>query len=397
MNTDIAVIGGGLAGAAMAVHMAGRGRQVLLIEREVGPHDKVCGEFLSREALLHLRALDIDPAALGGHAIGRVRLSAGGAVAEADLPFQGLGLSRRVLDEVLLDKAREAGAALLRGRRVQALEPHGDGHRLRLEDGRLIAAAHAVLATGKHDLRGWKRGPGRQNDLVGFKLHLRLTPEQRRILDGHVELALFRGGYAGLQMVEQGQATLCLLIRRSRLAELGGAWSDVLRAAGAEAPLLARRLGGSEAVQARPLSIAGIPYGFMGRPDEAPGAGVWRLGDQSTVIPSFTGDGMSIALHGAALAATLLGEGARPSTLQAAMRRDVGARVAGAAALSLCLVRRPLQPVAVAAVRLLPTLASAIAAATRVPDAALRRSGVLEGRLGSAQTRQRPRPLETDL
>ncbi len=377
MTPDIAVIGGGLAGAALATRTALQGRRVVLIEREAQAHDKVCGEFLSREAVLHLRALDIDPSALGGHAIGRVRLCAGGAVAEAALPFQGIGLSRRLLDEALLGKAAEAGASLLRGRRVQALEPHAGGHRLRLEDGRLIDAPHAVLATGKHDLRGWKRGPGRQDDLVGFKLHLRLAPEQRRALEGHVELMLFGGGYAGLQLVEQAQATLCLLIRRSRLQRLGGTWPDVLRAACDDSPLLGRRLIGAEPVQSRPLSIAGIPYGFMAGAEDEPGRAVWRLGDQSAVIPSFTGDGMSIALHGAALAATLLGQGAPPSALQAAIRRDVGARVAGAAALSLCAVRRPLQPVAVAAMRRWPSLAALVAAATRVPDAALRRSGVL--------------------
>ena len=43
----VLVIGGGLAGAAAAVHLAGAGRDVCLLERTTGPHDKVCGEFLS--------------------------------------------------------------------------------------------------------------------------------------------------------------------------------------------------------------------------------------------------------------------------------------------------------------------------------------------------------------
>ena len=370
---DLAVIGGGLAGGALALRAAGRGRRVVLIERERGPHDKVCGEFLSREALLHLQALGLDPSTLGGMPIGRVRLSAGRRTATATLPFEGMGLSRRVLDAALLARAADAGATVLHGRRARALDPHGDGHRIRLEDGTLLDAAEAALATGKHDLRGWRRAPGRQNDLVGFKLHLRLDPEQRRAVDGHVELTLFRGGYAGLQLVSDAHATLCLLVRRSRLAALGGTWDALSRAIGGDAPLLRRRLAGSEPLQPRPLTIAAIPYGLVAETDDA----VWRLGDQAAVIPSFTGDGMSIALHSAALCDGLLAAGAGPAALAAAMRRDVAGQVRGATLLSRAAMHRPVQHVAVAAAAVLPALAARIAAATRIPDHALHRSGLL--------------------
>ncbi len=362
---DVCIIGGGLAGAALAVRL---GRRATLVEREPGAHDKVCGEFLSREAVLHLGALGLDPAALGGHRIDRVRLATGRAEALVRLPFEGVGLSRRVLDEALLRRAAAAGARLLRGQAVTALLAAGGAQMLRLQDGRTLRAVQTVLATGKHDLRGWKRGRGRQNDLVGFKLHLRPDPSQAHALEGVVELMLFRGGYAGLQRIEAGQATLCLLIRRRRLVELGGRWSAVLAAACADAPLLARRLAGAVILHRRPLSVAGIPYGYVA-PPRSP---VWRLGDQAAVIPSFTGDGMSIALHSAALAATLLGrDAAGPEALQTALRRDLGTRVGGAALLSVCAVRRPLQPLAVLAARLLPTLVAELAAATRVPDRAL--------------------------
>jgi flavin-dependent dehydrogenase len=370
---DIAVVGGGLAGAALAIRLAERNRRVVLVERERGPHDKVCGEFLSREALLHLATLGVDAQTLGGLPIGRVRLSAGRWTAATALPFEGAGLSRRVLDEALLCRAAGAGATVLRGRRARSLEPHDGGHRIRLDDNAMIDARDAVLATGKHDLRGWKRAPGRQNDLVGFKLHLRLAPAQRRAVDGHVELTLFPGGYAGLQLVSAETATLCLLVRRCRLPASGGSWPVLLRSICAGAPLLARRLADAEPLHPRPLTIAAIPYGLVAKVQDD----IWRLGDQSAVIPSFTGDGMSIALHSACLCAALLQGGGRPAALQAAMRRDVARQVKGATLLSVCAVHRPVQHVAVATTRLLPSLAARIAAATRIPDAALRRVGVL--------------------
>ena len=48
----IVCIGGGPAGSALATRLARSGREVVLVERETGPHDKVCGEFLSWEAVL---------------------------------------------------------------------------------------------------------------------------------------------------------------------------------------------------------------------------------------------------------------------------------------------------------------------------------------------------------
>ncbi len=138
-------------------------------------------------------------------------------------------------------------------------------------------------------------------------------------------------------------------------------------------PLLRRRLSGAEALQPRPLTIAAIPYGFVAAADD----GVWRLGDQAAVIPSFTGDGMSIALHSAALCDALLAAGARPPVLAAAMRRDVSGQVRGATLLSRAAVHRPVQHAVVAAALLLPALAARVAAATRIPDAALCRTGLL--------------------
>ena len=64
------IIGGGLAGGAAAARLAQLGRPALLIEREAGPHDKVCGEFLSGEAVTALGKLGLDCRRLGGVPIG---------------------------------------------------------------------------------------------------------------------------------------------------------------------------------------------------------------------------------------------------------------------------------------------------------------------------------------
>ncbi len=96
-----------------------------------------------------------------------------------------------MLDEALLERAVAAGATLQRGAAVVELGCGEEGYRARLEGGAVITAPAAFLATGKHDLRGHKRPPGLQNDLLAFKIYVRLATAQQRALERHVELALF--------------------------------------------------------------------------------------------------------------------------------------------------------------------------------------------------------------
>ncbi|MBO1077959.1 NAD(P)/FAD-dependent oxidoreductase [Roseomonas haemaphysalidis] len=365
---DALVVGGGLAGAALAGHLAGAGRDVLLVERQAGPHDKVCGEFLSGEAVLYLRQLGLDLAALGAVPVEAVSVARGHRSHGCALPFPALSLSRRRLDEALLAAAGHAGATLRRGVAVKALEWRDGSWRARLSSGEEIAAREAFLCTGKHDLRGWRRPPGPQPDLLGFKQHLRLRPGQAAALGRAVEITLFPGGYAGLQAVEDARANLCLVVRRGHFAARGGQWPALLAAMLAVSPGLSHRMDGAVALQSRPLSIAGIPYGFVRRR----GDGCWRLGDQAAVIPSFAGEGMSIALHSAALAAQCYLAGSTAAQFQERLCRDVSALVWRATAMSRLLVRGWGQSMLLGGLRVAPGTLALAATTTRLPAAALR-------------------------
>jgi flavin-dependent dehydrogenase len=362
MASHALVIGGGVAGAAMAAHLARAGRAVTLVERRADPHHKVCGEFVSGEAALYLRELAVDLAALGAVRVTAVRLHARRDVACVPLPFPALSLSRRVLDEALLRAAVASGAGIRRGTSVRALVRR-DGRWIgALDDGDEICATDAFLATGKHDLRGWRRPPGRHGDFIAFKLHWRLRAEQAAALGSHVELFLFPGGYAGLEPVEDGLANLCLVVGRGPFADLGRRWDRLIAALRAACPRLDERLAGAEPCWSRPLAIAGIPYGHVHAGD----AGPWRLGDQAAVIPSFAGDGIAIALHSARLAADCYASGATGAAFQARLARDIGAQVARAVAVSR-LIAHPLgRAVAVAAAGTMPGLVGRIARATRI-------------------------------
>jgi flavin-dependent dehydrogenase len=298
------IIGGGPAGATAAILLARAGRAVTLIERNAGATDKVCGDFLSAEAIAALAALGVDVPALAPSEINSVRLVHGKRTATARLPFPALGLTRRVLDEALLRQAERSGAMILRGHSVRGIDRNNGSLRLDCGSPAPVRADTVFLATGKHDLRGAAR-PMRGTGMVGLKMYYALDPRQQSALQGHVELILFANGYAGLQLVESSKAVLCVLVPGARLRAADGRWDELLGSLMHECPHLADRLAGARPQRERPFAIAGLPYGYAHPPNTKDSPWLFRLGDQATVIASLTGDGVALALASAALASRI--------------------------------------------------------------------------------------------
>jgi flavin-dependent dehydrogenase len=314
---EVLVLGGGVAGSAAAIALARTGRVVTLIEREPTPRHKVCGEFLSGEALADLHTLGIDVASLGAVPIDYVRLAAARRAAEAPLPFPAASLTRKTLDTALIAQAMAAGVRVERGRSLEALSRTASGvWQATLDDGATREAPSVFLATGKHDIRGHSR-PQDPRRWVAFKMYFRLSPAQSSELAGASELMLYPGGYAGIQPVEGGIANLCAVVQQRYLVRVGYRWQGFLAKMRLDCPHLAMRLAGAEPLLAKPMAITHIPYGYVRRTTEN---GLYCIGDQAAVIPSFTGDGISIALHTArcAVAAYLAEEPA--SLFQAKLR-----------------------------------------------------------------------------
>jgi flavin-dependent dehydrogenase len=332
MIHDVVGVGGGLAGGAVAAHLARAGRDVLVLERTAGPHDKVCGEFLSYEAQEELQSLGLDLRSLGAVPIRGATVAHPFGRCATALPFEALSLSRRVLDEALLSRAGAAGAQVRRSVRATTLERTGEAWSVQVEGAGNLTAREVILATGKHDLRGRRRPVGRQSDLLAFKMYWTLA--QPKALEGRVELHLFPDGYAGLQMVEGGRANLCLVVRQATFAAIGATWDALLAYILANSPVLAERLAGGVTSLVRPLAVSAIPYGHVQEQSD----GVWRLGDQAAVIPSFTGDGMSIALHSARRAADSLSAGVDAESFQRHLASELRWQVRSSTMMSQALV-----------------------------------------------------------
>ena len=363
---DNLVIGGGLAGSMVAIRLAAAGRQVTLLEKESSAHHKVCGEFLSPEAIEYLRQVGIDPLDLGASTIRFVRLSSKLRVVETALPFTALSLSRRTLDAAMLSRAAESGCTIKHGAFVDRLAAHNNVWIAKLRDGNSISAKTVFLANGKHDLRGWHRRHNGQGDLVAFKLHWRLDPAQTEALREFIEIFLFPRGYGGFSLVEADVANLCLVVRHAELRRVGG-WTKLLASILEANQHLRQRLQGAKPLWNRPLALSSIPYGYLaGRP-----FGLWCVGDQAAVIPSFTGDGMSIALHSATLAAEMYLAGESASLYHHRLDSQLRRSMSLATLLSRAMVTGAGRSVAPFGLSLFPNAMRWIAASTRVPAQAL--------------------------
>ncbi|WP_089719537.1 NAD(P)/FAD-dependent oxidoreductase [Candidatus Entotheonella palauensis] len=257
----------------------------------------MCGEFISGECLPALEHLGVDFETQGAPHIHQLVLQAGRASLPVTLPFGARGLSRLALDAQLISLAGDAGAHVARGELVKQVVPavceHSPSFVIQTSH-QTYHARQIFLATGKHDLKSLQVRMGREADAVGFKRHIKLPASVRAELEGRIELFIFSGGYAGLSLVEGGMANFCFILDRHIVKTVGSGWEQLIHYLTRQNARLQHRLETAYWQWPKPLAIANIPYGFVYRNASLPD--IFVLGDQFSVIPSLTGDGISQAV-----------------------------------------------------------------------------------------------------
>ena len=328
-RSDLLVVGGGPAGAALASLAAQQGARVIVLERDRFPRDKVCGEFLSAEGCAVLGRMGLLDGLIraGGVPMTSCLLAdARGRHAVSELPEiagagrAALGISRYVMDEVILRHAASSGAdvregviataPVIDGGRVRGVTTRGEAYRATLvvaADGRRSMLQRALRPRGGDPLRTTSRS------WFGLKAHF---PDATRGLGGRIELYVFEGGYAGLGPIERGRLNLALIATVKALRACGGSPDRLLRERILANPLLAERLG-----ERRPCSewksVGPLRFGAR-RPVSG---GVLFVGDAAGTIDPFSGEGMSHALAGAELALPLALEAIARGGLEPAASR----------------------------------------------------------------------------
>lgn len=315
---DAAVIGGGLGGCVAAWHLARGGMRVALLEKQAAPHHKVCGEFISGEGVHYLQELGVN-LERATH-IPHMRLHGPTRSCEAPLPIAARGLSRILMDELLLEAAQLAGVEVIRGETVKSLEPRGE-----LFEAGTVTAQRVICATGKAEFKPVQTRAGRDSGMVGFKVHLRLSPAAHARLHEHTDLFVLEHGYGGLAPVEDGLTNFCFLIERTAVAAVQGEWPQVAARLSAMCDGLAGYLDNAVPAFWPMASVANVPYGFVR--DAAVAENIYCVGDQLAVIPSLTGEGMTIAMMSGKRAAECILAGTGAEAFQREMADIVRPRV----------------------------------------------------------------------
>jgi flavin-dependent dehydrogenase len=296
---DVAIVGAGPGGSTLAALLASRGVSVALLDRDTFPRDKLCGEFLSYDALPVVELLGVD---LGdAPQIENCRVVARHANYEFDLPHPARGVSRMTLDDLLVRAAVRNGATS-----VTTTVTSLDSIKARVITG-------AWGRWGRFDTqlgRAFVRDRSHRN--FGFKRHYH-GPTSNVI-----ELHSFRRGYLGVNSVDGGAVNICGLVHASRLAGHKGRWDAFVDTIREEEPALDALYARYTPAQEQFLSSEPVIF----RARSAVEAGVFMVGDASGVIDPLTGNGMAMAMQSALLAAPLILRLLRSPGDRAAIERE---------------------------------------------------------------------------
>jgi geranylgeranyl reductase family protein len=308
---DAVVVGGGPAGSALATLLAHRGHDVLLLDAARFPRDKVCGEGVSPEAWRLLDALGATDAVRGlsPYPLRGMRL-----VSPDGTAFQGVyrgrerpgfAVRRLRLDAVLLDVARRAGVEVREGARVSRLLREGDAVAgVVVETGGVAHGVHARVVAA---------ADGRRSVVARSLGLLREHPRRRRFaVRGHWEgmdalgefgeMHVGGGGYCGVAPLAPTVANVAFVLDARDLAPAAGDLERFYRETLSRRwPRLAERLERARLLEP-PRAIG--PLALECRAVTA--AGAVLVGDAAGFYDPFTGEGVTLALRTAELAAEAL-------------------------------------------------------------------------------------------
>jgi 2-polyprenyl-6-methoxyphenol hydroxylase-like FAD-dependent oxidoreductase len=307
----------------MAILLSRAGWEVVLVEQHAYPRRKVCGECITAGSLALLDELGVE-AGVRAHAGPELRHI--GWMSErptliADFPSctrgpyrYGRALRREHLDGLLVARARAQGVVVLQPARVRAVRGEPGAFRCDIDHDQ-PAPIQTVLASTVIDAHGsWQRGPDvladgqrqvsrskhRRSDLFAFKAvfqHTALRP-------GLLSVMGLPGGYGGMVIADQGEATLACCLRRDTLTVCRAVQPGLPIGEAIETYLRQTCLGIREALQGARrvgpwLSVGPLRPGMSRPADHA----LFRVGNAAGESHPLIGEGIGMALHAAVLLA----------------------------------------------------------------------------------------------
>lgn len=286
---DVVIVGAGVAGSATAIHLARRGRSVLLIDRSSFPRRKPCGEGLFPRGLAELADLDV-LASLGNEAFNlrSVRFTLDQRYAETRIGWAGggaIGVARDRLDALLLDSAAGAGADIETGVQVRSLA--GAEGRFNVEtegrsiDGSVIVAADGLNSGLRHQAALNSTTP-RKRYGISAHVHLKDAPPAR------IDVYFERGFEVYLTPLGGNLVNAAVLLDRARVTDLAGRLREGFISLLSSVPVCESG-----------FELANEP--MVAGPFPATAKSAWRgnlvlVGDAAGFYDPISGNGMTLAL-----------------------------------------------------------------------------------------------------
>ena len=301
---EVVIVGAGPAGSMLALQLARRGVQVLLVEKASFPRYKVCGGCLNATALHALSAAGLSIDTLGGTPIEAVQLVTSHGSTTIALPA-GKAISRARLDAMLVNEARAAGAEFLSGTAAK-LQGGRQGERIiSLEHGgrRSTIGARVVIAADGLDGGFLSREgscPTFIDPLSAIGAGCLLESSDIGLTQSSITMACAAAGYVGMVALENGQLGVAASMNRAYVRERGGparAAARILRGVALRVP------GGLESATWR-----GTPA-LTRRRRRLGGQRLFVLGDAARYVQPFTGEGIAWALCSAQLLVSFVLQG----------------------------------------------------------------------------------------
>jgi len=305
---DVIIAGAGPAGTSAAIHLAQHDLRVLLVEQKKFPRAKLCGEFISPECQRHFENLGVAdaiatsaPSALTetifystrGHHVSIPSSWFGGTAA--------LGLSRAVMDDVLLRRARAWGVNVIEGATITDLIQNEKTIRgVRLKDNEYFAPL-TIDATGRARILTKKLNAGEPKSratLIAFKAHLRNTG----VAPNACEIYFYPDGYGGLSTIEGDVSNLCFIVSAEQVKRHHSNPDVIVR----EVVMKNRRAAQTLAAAQLESEWLSASWERFGRRQPNPANGMLAIGDAAAFIDPFTGSGMLMAFESGELAANVI-------------------------------------------------------------------------------------------
>lgn len=295
LDTEVIIIGGGLAGLSASIHLAKEGVQVMLIEKNDYPKHKVCGEYISNEVLPYLKYLGLNPFDFGAKKITEFELTTRANKAiKATLPLGGFGMSRYQMDYQLYKLAQANGVKILKDLVIN-IEFLNDSFEVQTKKSGVYNSEIVIGAFGKRsnlDMEMQRDFIKRKSPYLGVKIHVSGDfPEEK------VALHNFKGGYCGVSKVENDHINLCYITSFEsfkKYKDIEGFQENVLY----KNEALQTIFKGTEPQFNQPLSISQISFETKAAVDKH----IIMCGDSAGMIHPLCGNGMGMAIRSAQLA-----------------------------------------------------------------------------------------------